>query len=137
MSDNCYKPTRNNPMGNHLPFSSPTKEKTCDTQFSENLNLLYSNYMNKNNTNEQMNFDETFKYNFNTNPVTTSYPDSIELAKYLFADPARCRNTGYLCKINADSTLNLDRLAYYPNEQYYQNISPNPVPKDEFKIGMY
>ncbi len=128
MSENCYKPTINNPMGNHLPFSSPTKEKTCDTPFSENLNLLHQNLSN---------YDETFKHNFYTNPVTTSYPDSVSLAKYLFADPARCRNTGYMCKINADSTLNLDRLAYYPNEQYYQTISPNPVPKDEFKIGMY
>jgi hypothetical protein len=94
----------------------------------QNLNLVHQNLSN---------YDETFKHNFYTNPVTTSYPDSISLAKYLFADPARCRNTGYMCKINADSTLNLDRLAYYPREQYFQEINnvQDEQNKNIFKIG--
>jgi hypothetical protein len=49
-----------------------------------------------------------------------------ELAKYLFKDPARCRDTGYLCRTNADQTRNLDRLGFNnPNDKIYQEINNN------------
>ena len=29
----------------------------------------------------------------------------------------------FFCKSNADNTVNLDRLSYYPNDPYYQKIN--------------
>ena len=76
-------------------------------------------------------FSDTFKLNFNPNPVTTSYPDITELAKYLFKDPARWRDTGYLCRTNADQTRNLDRLGCNnPNDKIYQEINSNNKDKN-------
>ena len=97
---NCY--TNNyNPMGNFLPFDDRTRLEACTTSTTNNMR-------------------------FYTNPVTTSYPDTSGFAKFLFPNPAKCRDTGYLCKTNADSTLNLDRTIYVSNkfsEGYYMNIN--------------
>ncbi len=98
--DNCYNVNKYNPMCNFLPFDDRTRQSAC----VETNNKLI----------------------FYTNPVTTSYPDTTAFAKFLFPDPAKCRDTGYLCKSNADSTLNLDRTIYVSNkfsEGYYMNIN--------------
>jgi hypothetical protein len=120
----CYKPNINNPMGNFLPFDDRKREPTCIVPARENLDNLvkYSDIV-----------DDSFKYHFNPQPVTNSYPDTTAFAKFLFPDPARCRDTGYLCRTNADSTLNLDRLAYLPKDKYYQEI--NSKNTNQFKIG--
>ncbi len=68
---------------------------------------------------------DTLSHIFSTQPVTTSAPDTVEFAKFLYPDPARCRNTGYLCKSNVDTTINHDRMEYYPNDKYYQTINNN------------
>ncbi len=115
--EKCYNPNLFNPMGNFLPFDPRIRKQACyATTFTE--------------------VNETVKYNFNTQPVTTSYPDISGFAHYLFSNPARCRETGYQCVLNADNTFNIDRLAYYKNEPVYQNIDNNPKNKNEFKIGM-
>ncbi len=114
MSDNCYKPNIYNPMGNFLPFDKRDRQAVCDVPISEHHNYL---------TPKREAFDDTFKLNFNPNPVTTSYPDITGLAHYLFKDPSRCRDTGYLCVSNADQTRNLDRMGYNPNDKYYQEIN--------------
>lgn len=119
MSNNCYKPSIYNPMGNFLPFDDRKREAVCDIPIKEHYNLLIS----KGET-----YDNTFRLNFNPNAVTTSYPDITGFAKYLFNDPARCRDTGYLCRTNADQTRNLDRMGYnYPgvNDKIYQEINNN------------
>jgi hypothetical protein len=106
-------------MGNFLPFDDRKREAVCDTPMNEHYNLLLS----KGET-----YDNTFRLNFNPNAVTTSYPDITGFAKYLFNDPARCRDTGYLCRTNADQTRNLDRMGYnYPgvNDKIYQEINNN------------
>jgi hypothetical protein len=56
-------------------------------------------------------------------PVTTNAPDTVSFAKLLFPNPSQCRDTGYLCVSNADSTLSLDRLAYFKDDNYYQTIN--------------
>ncbi len=122
MNNNCYKPNINNPMGNFLPFDNRTRQAVCNNTIKENIDNLVSNVV-----------DDSYKYNFNTQPVTNAYPDTTAFAKFLFPDPARCRDTGYMCRTNADSTLNLDRLAYFPNDKYFQEINNNG--KNEFKIG--
>jgi hypothetical protein len=115
MSDNCYKPNINNPMGNFLPFDNRDKPAVCDVPISE-----YYQYLTPNGEA----FSDTFKLNFFSNSVTTSYPDITGLAKYLFKDPARCRDTGYLCRTNADQTRNLDRMGFNnPNDKIYQEIN--------------
>ncbi len=121
---NCYKPNINNPMGNFLPFDDRTREPVCNVLFKEHLdNLLKSGEV----------VDDTLQYKFNPQPVTSSYPDTTGFAKFLFPDPARCRETGYLCKTNAASTLNLNRIVYYHN---YQEINRPPFKNvNEFKIG--
>ncbi len=127
MNNNCYKPNINNPMGNFLPFDNRQKEKVCNVSSQEHLNNLVSN---------ANIVDDSFKYNFNPQPVTNAYPDTTAFAKFLFPDPARCRDTGYLCKTNADSTLNLDRLAFYPKDKYFQEIdNNNPNMNPNFKLG--
>lgn len=126
MSNNCIKPNVNNPMGNFLPFDPRDRMAVCNVGQKEHLNnLLKSSDL----------VDETFKLNFNPNPVTTSYPDITGFAKYLFPDPARCRSTGYLCKTNADTTFNLDRLGYDPNDKQYQMIDTSKAYMNSFKIG--
>ncbi len=107
---NCYKPSLMNPMGNFLPFDNRTRSAACDTNV--NSNLLPKNEI----------ADDSFKYNFVTQPVTTSHPDTTGFAKFLFKDASECRDTGYLCRSNVDQTLNIDRLVYYPKENYYQTI---------------
>ena len=122
--NNCYNPNINNPMGNFMPFDERDRMAVCKVPYKENLNnLLKPSDL----------VDDTFKLNFNTNPVTTSYPDITGFANYLFPDPARCRSTGYLCRTNAGKTFNLDRLGYTPNEKYYQLINNNKTNK--FDIG--
>jgi hypothetical protein len=119
MSDNCYKPNIYNPMGNFLPFDNRDRPAVCNVPISEHHQYLIPN---------QETFSDTFKLNFNPNPVTTSYPDMTELAKYLFKDPAKCRDTGYLCRTNSDKTRNLDRISFnYPgvNDKIYQEINNN------------
>lgn len=98
---NCNKPTQYNPMGNFLPFDRGDKQPTC----RENLE------------------NTTGIYNMYTMPVTTSTQNSISFANYLFPNPARCRETGYMCVVNADCTKNLDRLAYYKDETVFQIIN--------------
>jgi hypothetical protein len=117
MSDNCYKPNLYNPMGNFLPFDRRDRSDVCDVPIAKHYSYL---------TPKGEAFDDTFKLNFNPNPVTTSYPDSTGFAHYLFKDPSRCRDTGYLCVTNADQTRNLDRMGYNyhgPNDKYYQEIN--------------
>ena len=116
MNNNCYKPSIYNPMGNFLPFDDRKREAVCDVPINYHHSLLIS----KGET-----YDNTFRLNFNPNAVTTSYPDISGFAKYLFNDPAKCRDTGYLCRTNADQTRNLDRMGYnYPgvNDKIYQEI---------------
>ncbi len=114
MSDNCYKPNIYNPMGNFLPFDKRDRTAVCNVPISEH----YSNLTPKGEA-----FDDTFKLNFNPNPVTTSYPDTTGLAHFLFKNPSKCRDTGYLCVSNADQTRNLDRMGYNSNDKYYQEIN--------------
>lgn len=79
----------------------------------------------------------TLSHIFNTQPVTTSAPDSMEFARFLYADPARCRNTGYLCKSNVDTTTNHSRMEYYPNDKYYQTINNNYNKNSMLPIGSH
>jgi hypothetical protein len=125
MSDNCYKPNIYNPMGNFLPFDDRNRSAVCNISMNEHYNYL----MQKNET-----FDSTFRLNFNPNAVTTSYPDITGFAKYLFKDPARCRDTGYLCRTDADQTKNVDRMGFNPNDKYYQEINYNSK-GNKFNIG--
>jgi hypothetical protein len=103
-------------MGNFLPFDDRKREAVCDIPINEHYSYLMP---------KKEIYDNTFRLNFNPNAVTTSYPDISGFANYLFKDPARCRDTGYLCRTNADQTKNLDRISYnYPgvNDKYYQEI---------------
>jgi hypothetical protein len=113
----CYNPNSINPMGNFLPFDPRNRQASCYSATYKSV--------------------DTLKYNFNTQPVTESYPDISGFAHFLFANPARCRETGYQCQLNADQTFNIDRLAYYKSEPFYQTINNNPINKNEFKIGFY
>ena len=128
LNNSCYNPNINNPMGNFLPFDRRDREPVCNVSNKEHLdNLLkYGDVV-----------DDSFKYNFNPQPVTTSYPDTTAFAKLLFPDPSRCRDTGYLCKTNVDKTKNLDRynLNYYPGDKYYQMIDNSKANENVFKIG--
>ncbi len=119
-------PNINNPMGNFLPFDERNRPAVCDIPISEHHSYLMSN---------KETFDGTFRLNFNPNAVTTSYPDISGLANYLFNDPAKCRNTGYLCRTNADQTMNLDRMGYNPNDKYYQEINSNYSKNNIYYLG--
>lgn len=134
MNNNCYQPNIYNPMGNFLPFDKRDRPAVCNIPVSEHQKYLLPN-------NET--FSDTFKLNFNPNPVTTSYPDTMELAKLLFKDPAKCRDTGYLCRTNADQTRNLDRMGFNNpnfnkigvNEKVYQEINNNNKSDTIYYLG--
>jgi hypothetical protein len=123
----CYAPNIMNPMMNFLPFDNRTRNKACTVEKLDNSNSMIVNGNNNNTTTSNITTDNNI---FNiprayTMPVTSSMNDTMGLAKFLYPNPARCRETGYMCKTNADMTYNLDRLAYYPNDSYYQTIT-NP-----------
>ena len=98
---NCTKGTIYNPLGNFMPFDSRTKQPACRENIENTTGIK----------------------NIYTMPVTTSASDTMGYANFLFPNPARCRETGYMCVVNADSTQSLDRLAYYPGDTYYQSIN--------------
>lgn len=118
MSNNCYKPSIANPMGNFLPFDNRDRSAVCDVPINEHYDYLLQNKKGET-------YDNTFRLNFNPNAVTTSYPDISGFASYLFNNTAKCRDTGYLCKTNADQTKNLDRIGYNFSDKYYQEINNN------------
>jgi hypothetical protein len=118
-------PNKHNPMGNFLPFDNRDRPAVCDTPMTEHYK-----YLNKND-----NFDNTFRLNFNPNAVTTSYPDTTGLAHFLFSNPARCRDTGYLCRTDAGETRNLDRMGFNPQDKYYQEINNNYNKSNIYYIG--
>jgi len=101
----CYKATVSNPMMNYLPFDKMTRTEAC-TDNLEELTGIPRIY---------------------TMPVTTSTQDSIAFAKSLYPDTSICRDTGYSCQRNADNTFGLDRLAFYPNDPYYQLINSHKI----------
>ena len=105
----CYNSTPSNPMMNFMPFDNRTRAPACVEKIENTTGIQ----------------------NIYTMPVTSSAPDTIQFANFLFPNPARCRETGYLCVTNANSTLNLDRLAYYKDESNYQTVNNKfkPDPK--------
>ena len=108
----CYKSNPNNPMMNFLPFDNRNRQSAC-LEKVENNNGIQGIY---------------------TMPVTTNVPDTIEFAKLLFPNPAKCRETGYLCYSTADNTMSLDRLAYYKDEKYFQTINSSAKSDPKFSI---
>lgn len=121
----CYAPSIVNPMMNFMPFDSRTREKACDIKTSTSMVIDGNN--NNNTTTSATTNNNIFNIpRAYTMPVTSSMNDSMAFANFLFPNPARCRETGYLCKTNADMTHNLDRFAYYPNDTFYQTIT-NPT----------
>jgi len=99
--NNCNKQTIYNPMSNFMPFDNRTKNSACRENIENTTGIR----------------------NIYTMPVTTSAPDTISFARFLFPNPAKCRESGYSCIINTDTTRSLDRLSYYPNDTYYQVIN--------------
>ena len=99
--NNCTKNTIYNPQSNFMPFDNRDKAPAC----------------------RELETNTTGIKNIYTMPVTTSSADTIEYAKFLFPNPARCRETGYMCVVNADSSQSLDRLVYYSGDIYYQTIN--------------
>jgi hypothetical protein len=104
--------------------------------------LFYINYMSKNNTlpNNPMPFNLNqnnlnptdfyskskftevdtlvapyFERNIIQNPVKDIIPDQTSFAKYLFPNTAKCRDTGYLCKVEAINERQLNRLSFEKN----------------------
>lgn len=51
---------------------------------------------------------------------TITMPKDASFAQFLFQNTSRCRDTGYICKKNADLSKNLDRVVY-ENELYSAN----------------
>ena len=110
-TNNCTKSSIYNPMSNFMPFDDRTKQSAC-----------------------QESIDNTSGIYIYTMPVTTSAADSVGFANFLFPNPARWRETGYMCVVTSDCTKNLDRLAYYSNEPHYQTINnPNPAPTCKYQ----
>jgi hypothetical protein len=147
-NDNCYKTNINNPAGNFLPFDDRTRGFACNTLTSNNPTVSsdnsdksewYKSSLTENNIQTQQPTQTTGFNNIQTQqptlietagfnniyrmPVTTSAPDTIGFANFLFPNPGRCRETGYMCVSNVDSTTSIDRLAYYSNDTYYQTIN--------------
>jgi hypothetical protein len=96
----CYSSNSDNPMKNFMPFDDRNRGPACNDNFTNNT-----------------------VSNAYTMPVTTCVQDTITFAKSLFPNTSKCRETGYMCISTEESKYNIDRLAYYPKDQYYQTIS--------------
>ena len=142
----CYKSNYNNPMMNFIPFDKMNRASACVANKEEEKEEI--KYWNTNHTTkleELVGFPRIY-----TMPVTTSTQDSVGFAKSLYPDTAIlrhtgyptdyqgfanavypdtaiCKKNGYTCKSNADNTFSLDRLSYYPNDPYYQNINTSKM----------
>ena len=52
-------------------------------------------------------------------------------AKSLFPNTSICRDTGYLCRIQENSTRNLNRISYEKDKYVTQNLNLNQSVKDK------
>ena len=125
MNDNltkCFESNISNPFMNYLPISSETdRNSNCDIDHKE----LYKNFYKGSMFNPcELRKHDYFFNNFYTQPVTTVVNNQTNFAKTLFPDTAKCRNTGYSCKINTDMSKKQDRTIILPNnkEIEYLNI---------------
>ena len=110
----CYNSTPSNPMMNFMPFDNRMRNPACVEKIENNTGIK----------------------NIYTMPVTTSAPDTIQFANFLFPNPARCRETGYLCVTKAERKLNLDRLAYYKDESSFQTVNSKFRTNPEFYYSL-
>lgn len=133
MNNNCTKSSIYNPMNNFMPFDDRNKQPACQENIDNTSgNLQFPKIEDLGN--RPFPKIEDLGIHIYTMPVTTSVADSIGFANFLFPNPARCRETGYMCVATADCTKNLDRLAYYSKEPNYQTINnPSPAPTCKYE----
>ena len=93
-----------------------TMPVTTSTQDSiEFAKLLYGNTSIIRDNCYPINYTGFLKYNDDKN-IKQPLPDMNQSVDV-------CNNNNKLSKNNADNTVNLDRLSYYSNDSYYQNIN--------------
>uniref|UniRef100_A0A6C0J5G9 Uncharacterized protein n=1 Tax=viral metagenome TaxID=1070528 RepID=A0A6C0J5G9_9ZZZZ len=123
---NCFKPTQNNPFMNYLNLGTPTnKTEACNVSKKKIEKTFYEGSML---TPHELRIKDNFIEQYETKTVTTVVNDQSAYAKFLFPNTARCRDDGYLCKINNDVSSRNDRSVI---------ISDNYRPKYLDIYGVY
>lgn len=96
--EDCFEPTKNNPLGNQLPFDSLSRLKACD---SENVkgqisSTLFNEFPTKNLSTFNINMQER---QFFSMPNTDIVNDQKGFASWLYGDPNRkmCKSNPEVC----------------------------------------
>jgi hypothetical protein len=110
MSDN------NNNNYNPMPMDSKSYINSKDFYTNSLLNLKKENSNN--------NFLSRHFYK-----IPDNNQDSF--AKSLFPNTSICRDTGYLCKLEENSSRNLNRISYEKDKYVTQNLNLNKNVKDK------
>lgn len=119
---NCFKSNTENPYMNYLNVGSNTlRKKNCKTSEKK---LQENFYKGSKFRPEELKFNNSYSRNFITKPITTVVNDQTSFAKYLFPNTSKCRDDGYLCKINNNISKKKDRIIIRSNnyKPEYLNI---------------
>jgi len=125
MSDSlkdCFKSNSKNPYMNYLNVGSNVlKKQNCKTKDNQLQETFYKGSILRP---EELKLNDTYSRNFNINSVNTVVNDQTSFAKYLYPNTSKCRDDGYLCKINTNISKRKDRTIIKSNnyEPEYLNI---------------
>jgi len=113
---NCFNSTKDNPFMNYLNLGSNTnKQKACSVT---NKKLEKKFYEGSSFSPHELKIKDNFIEQYQTNPVTTNINDQTQYAKFLFSNPSKCRDDGYLCKTNTDISKSKTRTVFISD--YYK-----------------
>tara|TARA_B100001121_G_scaffold308622_1_gene333187 strand:+ start:2367 stop:2756 length:390 start_codon:yes stop_codon:yes gene_type:complete len=116
MSDNNNQDDNNENDFNQMPMDSKSYVDDKDFYTKSLLNQKKQNANNK--------FLSRHFYKIPEN-------DQDSFATFLFPNTSACRDTGYLCRVQENSSRNLNRISY-DNEKYItQNLNLNKSVKDK------
>jgi hypothetical protein len=118
MSD-CYQPNASNPFMNYLHLG--TNIDKLDACNVERRNIEKSFFENSILESNEKKTSELLMRHFYTQPETQVVNDS-SFAKFLYPNTSSCRDSGYICKSNAEGLKNYDRIVLNGNSamQYYK-----------------
>jgi len=123
---NCFTPTQDNPFMNYLHLGTPTnKNENCSVSKKKIATQFYEGSMLNP---QELKIKDSFIEQYTTNPVTTVVNDQTAYANFLFPNTSKCRDDGYLCKINNEISSRNTRTVL---------ISDNYRPKYLDIFGVY
>jgi len=119
MSDNNTTDTSSSTANNNFnPMPMDSKS------YIDNKDFYTKSLLNLKKENSNNNFSSRHFYKIPDN-------NQDNFAKSLFPNTSICRDTGYLCRVEENSTRNLNRISYEKDKYVTQNLNLNKSVKDK------